>query len=297
MHVLSLRGRTALSLFRVAKLRERLDAVARGHCITSLSAAWWHFVEVTRPLAAAERDTLERLLTYGSQRRRHGGRRCCAGRRSAPGHDLAVVVEGDRHRAQLRARGREPHRARRRVCDRDGGRRTCVTQDRAALVAADPRPHDRGRVRRPGRRFRAVRARRRRVRFDRCRCWRRDARRSSRPTSSSGSRSRPTRSTTSTRASARSARDPTDVELMMFAQANSEHCRHKIFNARLDHRRRSRRTQSLFAMIRDTHRAQPAAHVVAYADNAAVMEGGDGRALLSGRGRTLRRAPRDDAHR
>ena len=34
-------------------------------------------------------------------------------------------------------------------------------------------------------------------------------------------------------------RDPTDVELMMFAQANSEHCRHKIFNARLDHRRRA----------------------------------------------------------
>ena len=42
----------------------------------------------------------------------------------------------------------------------------------------------------------------------------------------------------------RIGRDPTDVELMMFAQANSEHCRHKIFNARLDRRRRAARTRA-----------------------------------------------------
>ena len=47
-------------------------------------------------------------------------------------------------------------------------------------------------------------------------------------------------------------RNPSDVELMMFAQANSEHCRHKIFNANLDHRRCAIRTKSLFAMIRNT---------------------------------------------
>ncbi len=46
------------------------------------------------------------------------------------------------------------------------------------------------------------------------------------------SRSRRTRSTISTQCFRRMGRDPTDVELMMFAQANSEHCRHKIFNAR-----------------------------------------------------------------
>ena len=70
----------------------------------------------------------------------------------------------------------------------------------------------------------------------------------------------------------RIGRDPTDVELMMFAQANSEHCRHKIFNADwwIDGGAQER---SLFAMIRHTHAASPQGTVVAYADNAAVMEG------------------------
>ena len=68
-------------------------------------------------------------------------------------------------------------------------------------------------------------------------------------------------------------RDPTDVELMMFAQANSEHCRHKIFNASwvIDGQPQS---ETLFGMIRATHAAQPKGTVVAYSDNAAVMEGG-----------------------
>jgi len=67
-------------------------------------------------------------------------------------------------------------------------------------------------------------------------------------------------------------RDPTDVELMMFAQANSEHCRHKIFNARwvIDGRPMN---ASLFDMIRNTHAAHPEGTLVAYSDNAAVMEG------------------------
>jgi len=69
-------------------------------------------------------------------------------------------------------------------------------------------------------------------------------------------------------------RDPTDVELMMFAQANSEHCRHKIFNAQwtIDGIAQSK---SLFAMIRDTHAAHPRGTVVAYSDNSSVIEGGD----------------------
>jgi phosphoribosylformylglycinamidine synthase len=70
-------------------------------------------------------------------------------------------------------------------------------------------------------------------------------------------------------------RDPTDVELMMFAQANSEHCRHKIFNAdwTIDGQARD---QSLFAMIRNTTNRSPDGVLSAYADNAAVMTGGDG---------------------
>ena len=67
-------------------------------------------------------------------------------------------------------------------------------------------------------------------------------------------------------------RNPTDVELMMFAQVNSEHCRHKIFNAdwTVDGERRD---QSLFSMIRTTHKRSPGGTLVAYADNAAILEG------------------------
>ncbi len=67
-------------------------------------------------------------------------------------------------------------------------------------------------------------------------------------------------------------RNPTDVELMMFAQANSEHCRHKIFNADwvIDGKRQE---HSLFAMIRHTHELHARGTLVAYRDNAAVIEG------------------------
>jgi phosphoribosylformylglycinamidine synthase len=69
-------------------------------------------------------------------------------------------------------------------------------------------------------------------------------------------------------------RDPTDVELMMFAQANSEHCRHKIFNASwtIDG---VAKDKSLFAMIRNTHAVSPQKTIIAYSDNCAVMAGGD----------------------
>ncbi|MGD8862460.1 MAG: phosphoribosylformylglycinamidine synthase, partial [Myxococcales bacterium] len=67
-------------------------------------------------------------------------------------------------------------------------------------------------------------------------------------------------------------RNPSDVELMMFAQANSEHCRHKIFNADwiIDGEPMPR---SLFAMIRNTTDRSPGGVLSAYSDNAAVMEG------------------------
>jgi len=67
-------------------------------------------------------------------------------------------------------------------------------------------------------------------------------------------------------------RNPTDVELMMFAQANSEHCRHKIFNAQftIDG---VPQEKSLFGMIRHTEQVSPQHTIVAYADNASIMEG------------------------
>ncbi|MCK0537816.1 phosphoribosylformylglycinamidine synthase [Alcanivorax quisquiliarum] len=69
-------------------------------------------------------------------------------------------------------------------------------------------------------------------------------------------------------------RNPTDAELMMFAQANSEHCRHKIFNASwvIDGEQQD---NSLFGMIRNTFKQHPGRVLSAYKDNAAVMAGSD----------------------
>ncbi|RCK62543.1 Phosphoribosylformylglycinamidine synthase [Candida viswanathii] len=70
-------------------------------------------------------------------------------------------------------------------------------------------------------------------------------------------------------------RNPTDVELFMFAQVNSEHCRHKIFNAdwTIDG---VKKDLSLFKMIRNTHNKNPQFTISAYSDNAAVFEGPEG---------------------
>ncbi|MEW5786373.1 MAG: phosphoribosylformylglycinamidine synthase [Pseudomonadota bacterium] len=69
-------------------------------------------------------------------------------------------------------------------------------------------------------------------------------------------------------------RNPTDVELMMFAQANSEHCRHKIFNAEwvIDGKKQG---ESLFGMIRHTHEVRPRGTLSAYSDNASVIAGAE----------------------
>ncbi|WP_447585142.1 phosphoribosylformylglycinamidine synthase [Pseudoxanthomonas mexicana] len=67
-------------------------------------------------------------------------------------------------------------------------------------------------------------------------------------------------------------RDPSDVELMMFAQANSEHCRHKIFNASWTIEGKDQ-DRSLFRMIKHTHAQTPEHTLSAYSDNAAVVEG------------------------
>ncbi len=74
-------------------------------------------------------------------------------------------------------------------------------------------------------------------------------------------------------------RNPTDVELMMFAQANSEHCRHKIFNAdwTIDGERQA---QTLFGMIRNTAECSPQGILSAYSDNAAVAAGLQTKVLL-----------------
>lgn len=67
-------------------------------------------------------------------------------------------------------------------------------------------------------------------------------------------------------------RNPSDVELMMFAQANSEHCRHKIFNADFV-LNGEKQEKSLFRLIRDTHETSPSGTIVAYKDNSSIIEG------------------------
>ncbi len=71
-------------------------------------------------------------------------------------------------------------------------------------------------------------------------------------------------------------RNPSDVEIVMFGQVNSEHCRHKIFRADwiIDGKRQP---HSLFDMIRNTHRCHPQGTLLAYEDNSAVMEGFPGK--------------------
>ena len=81
----------------------------------------------------------------------------------------------------------------------------------------------------------------------------------------------------------KAGRNPTDVELMMFAQANSEHCRHKIFNADwiIDGQAQA---HSLFGMIRESHKVSPRGTVVAYSDNAAVLDGAVAQRFYPGAG-------------
>ena len=74
---------------------------------------------------------------------------------------------------------------------------------------------------------------------------------------------------------AKLGRDPTDAELVMFAQANSEHCRHKVFNADFTVDGQAQ-DATLFGMIRHTDKVSPAHTLSAYSDNAAVIEGSEG---------------------
>ena len=90
-------------------------------------------------------------------------------------------------------------------------------------------------------------------------------------------------------------RNPTDVELMMFAQANSEHCRHKIFNAgwAIDSQPQP---LSLFAMIRNTAQQHPAGLLSAYKDNASVIEGHPAVPFFPDAARQRYLHVREDAH-
>ncbi|HTR57339.1 MAG TPA: phosphoribosylformylglycinamidine synthase, partial [Casimicrobiaceae bacterium] len=264
VELLSLRGRNALSPFRIAKLLSNLAETR----ISGITADFWHFVQTERELTPAERATLERILTYGPHAAEHAdaGELLLVIPRPGTISPWASKATDIAHNCGLAVISRIERGVAWRIATR--GSKPLADKDRAALL---PLIHDRmteavfASLEDGARLF---------THFE------------PRPLQTIG-RSR----TAMQKANAalglalsadeidylaehfkRAKRDPTDVELMMFAQANSEHCRHKIFNADwiIDG---VRQPQSLFAMIRHTHAANPQGTVVAYADNAAVMEG------------------------
>ena len=89
--------------------------------------------------------------------------------------------------------------------------------------------------------------------------------------------------------------NPTDVELMMFAQVNSEHCRHKIFNAEWIVDGESKQ-HSLFRMIRETHRLNPEGTLVAYSDNSSVLAGSQGERFFADPENKEYRSHQEDIH-
>ncbi|TMH06303.1 MAG: phosphoribosylformylglycinamidine synthase [Betaproteobacteria bacterium] len=267
--LISLRGRNALSPFRVTKLLTNLE----GSRISGIAAEFWHFILAKRPLTSPERVILERILTYGPR----------AGERAEAGEFLLVLPRPGTispwaskatdiaRNCGLDAIERIERGIAFRVAAHNG--KPLRDADRVALL---PLIHDRMTeavfdslddaarlfTHFPPRPMQTVNL----LRFG----W------SAIETASSavGLALSTDEIDYLVEYFSSQGRDPTDVELMMFAQANSEHCRHKIFNAEwiVDG---IRQPKSLFEMIRQTHIQNPQGTIVAYADNAAVMEGFD----------------------
>jgi len=264
---LTLRGRSALSAFRVNKLLSDLA----GTRIDGITADYFHFVATSRALSGSESAILERLLTYGPRNAAHAdsGELFMVIPRPGTISPWASKATDIAHSCGLDAITRIERGVAFRVVSRDGA---LAATDQDALL---PRIHDRmtesvaRQLADASRLFTHV---------------------DPRPMMSidvlGGGRGALCAADRELGLAlsddeieyladnfARLGRNPTDVELMMFAQANSEHCRHKIFNADwiVDG---VPQPKSLFAMIRQTHAANPRGTIVAYEDNAAIMEGG-----------------------
>jgi len=267
--LISLRGRNALSPFRIDKLLTSLAPTR----VSGLAADFWHFVQTTRPLSAPERDTLERILTYGPHSPEHAdqGELCLVIPRPGTISPWASKATNIARNCGLASIERIERGVAYRVVTSDGA--VLGDADRAALL---PQIHDRmteavyGSLADASKLFSHVAPRplatihlaaRGRSAID-------DANNALGLALSADEIDY----LADYFGPSHAGRDPTDVELMMFAQANSEHCRHKIFNAEwiIDGRRQG---HSLFAIIRHTHMVSPQGTVIAYADNAAVADG------------------------
>ncbi len=277
--VLALPGGAALSPFRVAKLVATLSALRPQQPITGFTARYWHFVEVAPALDDGERGILERLLTYGPADSasvadagvpagnvtllvvpRPGTISPWSSKATEIAHNCGLVrvtriERGIAYAITTSGRTALASAVRNLILPLVHDRMTEAVLDDFADVKrlfaqVEPRPMTRVALRARGR-----------VALD-------EANREL------GLALSDAEIHYLAHAFVRIGRDPTDVELMMFAQANSEHCRHKIFNAawRIDG---ADEPQSLFAMIRSTHAAHPQGTLVAYADNASVIAGAE----------------------
>ncbi len=269
--LLSLRGRNALSPFRIAKLLSNLAATR----LSGLTADFWHFVQTERHLSAPERATLERILTYGPQSDAHAdsGELLLVIPRPGTVSPWASKATDIAHGCGLAAILRIERGIAYRIATADG--QPLAADARAMLLpllhdrmteCAFPSLDDAARLftHYPPQSLATIDLLARgRAAID-------DA------NVALGLALSADEIDYLSAHFSRIGRNPTDVELMMFAQANSEHCRHKIFNADwiIDGVAQPR---SLFAMIKNTHAASPQGTVVAYTDNAAVMEGGRAR--------------------
>ncbi len=267
--MLKLRGGNALSSFRLEKLIQALnDAVP---AISRIHAEYWHFAAARRALDAQERAVLEKILTYGP-----------ASLAEEPEGELFLVVPrlGTISPWSSKATDIASHcgleaieRLERGVAfyaqKQDG---TVLTQqEKTALL---PLIHDRM-TETVLRDFDAAEKLFRHFEpapFSSVDILARGSEALEQANRDMGLALSPDEIEYLAANFTRIGRNPTDVELMMFAQANSEHCRHKIFNADwvIDGEKQEK---SLFGMIRNTHEKSPQGTVVAYSDNSSVIEG------------------------
>ncbi len=271
LHITEFEGGNALGAFRIQQLLPALQAVSPG--LTGLGARYVHLVTTRKPVASALRERLAALLRYGEPgvvdaadalvlvTPRFGTVSPWASKATDIAHNCGLAVEriervveyGLRFKSGWLGRSQPPQQQLQALAGLLHDRMTeSVMFERAAArqlfdaVAAQSLAHvdllGQGRM--------ALQ----------------DANRDSGLALAEDEIDYLVQAFTQLR------RNPTDVELMMFAQANSEHCRHKIFNAgfTIDG---VAQAHSMFGMIRQTHQRHPQHMLVAYSDNASVMEG------------------------
>ena len=269
--VLTLRGRNALSEFRLKKLSQALKRTAPA--VSAITAEYWHFVALKVPLQPPQRKVLERILAYGPAPAEvsETGRLFLVVPRLGTISPWASKATDIAHSCGLESVERIERGVAYYISTRKGG-----PLDPAQQAALLPLIHDR--MTETGMEsFEAAAqlfqhfAPQPLTTIDLLSGGHEALERANREMGLALSDDEIDYLLENFR---RMARNPTDVELMMFAQANSEHCRHKIFNADwiVDGKKK---TKSLFGMIRHTHAMHPGGTVVAYADNASIIEGAE----------------------